>query len=88
VDWLTGDSSIGKGRWEGIPEREETIQMYQSVLGRELENLFYHEAFAFPKLGIIYWRAVKALPGIPPDYIPDIPPLTKLANMLQLEKYI
>ena len=84
VDWLTGDSAIGKGRWEGIPRREETIQMYRDALGRELENLFYHEAFAFLKLGIIYWRVVKALPGIPPEYIPDVPPLAKVANMLGL----
>jgi aminoglycoside phosphotransferase (APT) family kinase protein len=88
VDWLTGDSSIAKGRWEGIPVREETIQMYQSALGRELENLFYYEAFALLKLGIIFWRVIKNIPGIPPDYSPDVPPLTKMANMLGLERLI
>ena len=90
VDWLTGDkdSSIAKGRWDGVPEREETIQMYQSALGRDLENLFYHEAFAFLKLGIIYYRVVTNIPGIPPDTVWDIPPLNKLANMLGLEKHL
>jgi len=85
VDWLTGDSALARGRWEGIPGREETIQMYEGALGRELENLFYHEAFAYLKLGIIFWRVVKAIPGVPPEYIPDNPPLAKLANMLRLE---
>lgn len=88
VDWLTCDSTIAKGRWEGIPGREETIQMYEEALGRELENLFYHEAFAFLKLGIIFWRVIKNIPGIPPDYNPDNQPLVKMANMLGLERLI
>jgi len=88
VDWLTCESTIGKGRWEGIPGREETMHMYQGALGRDLDNFFYHEAFAFLKLGIIFWRVIKNIPGIPPDFSPDNQPLVKLANMLQLEEFL
>jgi aminoglycoside phosphotransferase (APT) family kinase protein len=85
IDWLTGESGMRGARWEGIPGREEAVQVYQGALGRKLEDLFYHEAFAFLKLGIIFWRVVKNIPGIPPEYIPENPPLAKLAGMLGLE---
>lgn len=88
VDWLTGDSGMRGARWEGIPGRDEMIPVYESALGRKLENLFYHEAFAFLKLGIIFWRVVKSIPGVPPEYIPDNPPLSKVASMLNLEDRI
>ena len=84
LGWLTNESGLRGARWEGLPGREETIQVYENALGRKLENLFYHEAFAFLRLGIIFWRVVKSMPGIPPEYIPDNPPLSKLANMLGL----
>lgn len=85
VDWLTAESGMRGPRWEGIPAREETIQVYESALGRKLEDFSYHEAFAFLKLGIIFWRVVKSMPGIPPEYIPENPPLSKLAALLRLE---
>jgi aminoglycoside phosphotransferase (APT) family kinase protein len=85
LDWLTNESGLRGTRWEGMPAPDEIVQMYEEALGRGLENLFYHQAFSFLRLGIIYWRVVKALPGIPPEYIPDVPPLAKMANMLALE---
>lgn len=85
VDWLTGESGLRGARWEGVPNREEAIKAYESALGRKLDNFFYHEAFAFLKLGIIFWRVVKNIPGVPPEYIPENPALSKLATMLGLE---
>ena len=85
VDWLTGESGLRGARWEGVPGREEKIQLYEKALGRKLEDFFYHEVFAFLKLGIIFWRVVKNIPGVPPEYIPENPAMSKLANMLRLE---
>ena len=88
VDWLTGESGMRGARWEGLPGREDALQMYEDALGRKLEDFFYHEAFAFLRLGIIFWRVVKSMPGIPPEFIPENPPLVRLANMLGLEDRI
>ncbi|MCJ7522585.1 MAG: phosphotransferase family protein [Dehalococcoidia bacterium] len=85
LNWLTNESGLRGERWEGLPGREETVRIYENALGRKLENLFYHEAFAFLRLGIIFWRVVKSIPGIPPEYIPENPPLSRLADMLDLE---
>lgn len=88
VDWLTGDSGLRGARWEGIPAREETIQAYEGALGRKLDDFFYHEAFAFLKLGIIFWRVVTNIPGIPPEFVPENPFLVKAATMLGLEDLV
>ncbi len=85
VDWLSQDVGLRGPRWDGVPDREEIMRCYESVAGRSLENFFYHEAFAMLRLGIIFWRVIKAMPGIPPDFAPDVPPLRKLANMLKME---
>jgi len=86
IDWLTGDSGMRGPRWEGVPGREEIIQLYEDAAGKRLENLFYHEAFAFLKLGIIFYRVVTSMPGVPPEFIPENPLLAKLADMLGLEQ--
>jgi aminoglycoside phosphotransferase (APT) family kinase protein len=85
VDWLTNEGTSMRGRWEGTPEREEIIRIYESATRRKLEDFSYHEAFAMLKLGIIYWRVIKTMPGVPPDLVPDNPPLKKLGNMLGLD---
>jgi aminoglycoside phosphotransferase (APT) family kinase protein len=86
VEWLNGDEGLG-GRpfLEGMPDKKESIRIYESAVGRDLEDFFYHEAFAFFRLGIIFGRVVKSIPGIPPEYIPQNLPLLKLANMLGIE---
>jgi aminoglycoside phosphotransferase (APT) family kinase protein len=85
VDWLNSESGLRGPRWEGIPERDEIIQLYESATGRKLENFSYHEAFALLKLGIIFWRVIKTMPGVPADFAPDNPPLKKLGNMLGID---
>jgi aminoglycoside phosphotransferase (APT) family kinase protein len=85
VDWLTNEGAGMRGRWEGIPEREEIIRIYESATRRKLENFSYHEAFAMLKLGIIFWRVIKTMPGVPPDLVPHNPALEKLGNMLGLD---
>jgi aminoglycoside phosphotransferase (APT) family kinase protein len=85
VDWLNSESGLRGPRWEGIPEREEIIRLYESATGRKLENFSYHEAFALLKLGIIFWRVIKTMPGVPADFAPDNPPLKKLGNMLGID---
>jgi len=85
VDWLNSESGLRGPRWEGIPEREEIIRLYESATGRKLDNFFYHEAFAMFKLGIIFWRVIKTMPGIPPDFAPHNPPLEKLGKMLGID---
>jgi len=37
------------------------------------------------KLGIIFWRVIKTMPGVPADFAPDNPPLKKLGNMLGID---
>jgi len=82
VDWLNSESGLRGPRWEGIPDREGIIHLYERATGRKLEDFSYHEAFAMLKLGIIFWRVIKTMPGIPPDFAPHNPPLEKLGDML------
>jgi aminoglycoside phosphotransferase (APT) family kinase protein len=88
VDWLVSESGLRGSRWEGMPAKEDIIPIYENALGRKLQDFSYHEAFAFLKLGIIFWRVVKSMPGIPPEYIPENPALSRLANLLHLEDSI
>jgi len=85
VDWLNSESGLRGPRWEGVPEREEIIGLYERASGRKLENFSYHEAFAMLKLGIIFWRVIKTMPGVPPDFAPHNPPLENLGNMLGID---
>jgi aminoglycoside phosphotransferase (APT) family kinase protein len=85
VDWLNSERGLRGPRWEGIPEREEIIRLYESAAGRKLEDFFYHEAFAMLKLGIIFWRVIKTMPGVPADFVPHNLPLEKLGKMLGIE---
>jgi len=85
VDWLHSESGLRGPRWEGIPEREEIIRLYEIASKRKLENFSYHEAFAMFKLGIIFWRVIKTMPGIPPDFAPHNPPLENLGKMLGID---
>jgi aminoglycoside phosphotransferase (APT) family kinase protein len=85
VELLTNESGLRGPRWEGTPEREEKIHLYESASGRKLEDFPYHEAFALLKLGIIFWRVIKTMPGVPDDFAPDIPPLKKLGEILGLD---
>lgn len=85
VELLTNESGLRGSRWEGTPEREEIIRLYERASGRKLENFPYHEAFALLKLGIIFWRVIKTMPGVPDDFAPDVPPLKKLGEILGLD---
>jgi len=84
IDWLTGDSGLRGPRWEGVPGREEIIQLYESSAGKKLENLFYNEAFALLKISLAFYRVVKSMPGVPPEFIPENPLLDRLSAMLRL----
>lgn len=57
-------------RLEGLPGREETIECYQQVTNRRVENFFYHDVFAIWRLAVIAIRLQVVLNRdnrIPPD---------------------
>jgi len=81
IEWLTKEAI---GTWDGVPDRDEIIQCYESMTGRRLQNFHYHEAFAMLKLGILFLRVISTMPGIPPDFVAssDLPPVRRLVEML------
>ena len=92
LDWMTSDECAGLRvpRWEGLPEREEAIRHYEAVTKRNLDNFFYHEAFAMLKMGIIFsqivkYQIVKGMPETPSAYAAPKAALRRLANMLDIE---
>jgi aminoglycoside phosphotransferase (APT) family kinase protein len=46
----------GEERLEGLPGREETLERYENLTNRRLENFFYHEVFAIWRLAVICLR--------------------------------
>ena len=81
IDWMTKEAV---GTWDGVPDRDEIIQCYESITGRRSQNFHYHEAFAMLKLGILFLRVISTMPGIPPDFVAssDLPPIRRLTEML------
>jgi aminoglycoside phosphotransferase (APT) family kinase protein len=43
-------------RPEGLPGREETIEHYQQITNRRVENFFYHDVFAIWRIAVISTR--------------------------------
>jgi aminoglycoside phosphotransferase (APT) family kinase protein len=87
IDWMASEECAGLRvpRWDGLPEREETIRYYESVTGRKLDNFFYYETFALLAMGIIFSLVLKDLSGIPPEYVAPQVAFRKVANMLDIE---
>ncbi|UCG82837.1 MAG: phosphotransferase family protein, partial [Dehalococcoidia bacterium] len=85
IEWMTKEAI---GTWDGVPDRGEVIQCYESMIGRRLQNFHYHEAFAMLKLSILFLRVISTIPGIPSDFVAsgDLPPVKRLAQMLTWEE--
>ena len=92
LDWMTGEECTGMRvpRWAGLPNREEAIKHYIAVAKRNLDNFFYHEAFAILKMGIIFsqivkYQILKGMPETPSAYDAPKAALRKLATMLDIK---
>jgi len=87
-DWMTSEA-YGIPRLEGSPEREETVQRYQELVGWKAENLFYQEVMTALRLGIVTLKVQKNLrkfgAAIPSDDIDTNNVYTqRLASLLDL----
>jgi aminoglycoside phosphotransferase (APT) family kinase protein len=49
---------VGVNRPEGIPSRQETIDLYGGFAGRPVENIEYYEILAAVRLAVVVMRAV------------------------------
>jgi len=87
LDWLTSEECAGLRvpRWEGLPESKETITFYENMMGRNLDNFFYHEVFAMLRMCIIFAHVSRLIPEIPSQYDAPKAALRKLASMLGIE---
>ena len=92
LDWMTSEECAGLRvpRWEGLPDREEAIKHYEAAAKRNLDNFFYHDAFAMLRMGIIFsqivkYQIVKGMPETPSAYAAPKAALRRLANMLGIE---
>ncbi len=58
--WLFLDrhhsEGVGAPRLEGFPERAETVARWEEIVGRNVRNLAYYEAFAAFRFGVIMIR--------------------------------
>lgn len=45
-------------RLEGLPSPEETIEIYQTALGRPVENMFYYDILAATRMAIVAVRSM------------------------------
>lgn len=77
----------GLSTLEGVPGREETIEYYESVAGRKLENLMFHEVAGALNLGIMLALSVDAWPDkghkpFPPGFTQNNGATRALVNLL------
>jgi aminoglycoside phosphotransferase (APT) family kinase protein len=88
MDWFSS-GGYGLPRLEGMPPEEETVERYETLTGRSLQNLEYYRIFAGMRFGVIMVRVVAMMPlrGYPlpaPDFASNNPVTRKLAEMLDL----
>ena len=89
LDW---HHSVGWGipRLEGSPSAEETVERYESVTGRKVENPSFNEVFAAFRFAAILYRALKNLEkagiqaGPESAAVNNNPATQRLAELLQL----
>jgi len=89
MDW---HQSVGYAipRLEGSPGFEETVQRYEELTGRKVENALFNEVFSALRYGAIEYRAQKNLEklGIPVGgegpAVNNTPATQRLAELLEL----
>jgi aminoglycoside phosphotransferase (APT) family kinase protein len=88
MDWFSSEG-YGLPRLDGMPSEEQSVERYETLTGRALENLHYYKIFAGMRFGVIMVRVVAMMPlrGYPlpaPDFASNNPVTRKLAEMLGL----
>ena len=86
LDWILCGASEGT-RLEGLAGREETVEYYQRVTNRKVENLFYHDVFATWRTAVIFARLetiLKAIGYLPPDADMNRANFERLRSLLSL----
>jgi aminoglycoside phosphotransferase (APT) family kinase protein len=89
LDW---HHSVGWGipRLEGSPSAEETVDQYESLTGRKVENPLFNEVFAAFRFAAVLYRALKNLekvgiqPGPEDAAVNNNPATQRLAELLEL----
>lgn len=85
LDWILSGGGE-RPRLEGLPGREETVDYYQRVTDRKVENLFYHDVFATWRTAVIFNRLEVILRAI--GYLlPDAPTINR-ANFEKLSSLL
>ncbi|MFA4835569.1 MAG: phosphotransferase family protein [Dehalococcoidia bacterium] len=78
--------AYGVPRLEGLPTMEETIQYYEEVTGKKVENFFYHQVFQSLRLAVFVARVAtisdELKMGFPPDMARNNWPTRNLEKLL------